>query len=193
MLPYAAVYVGMVTLQSAWGALLGFHLALLPALTRNWAQAPLRLLPVSWRLTTLVALTGLVAGLGLWWLWPSLGIQADYPARVAALGLSGFIWLPFMAYFTLVNPLLEEAYWRGLLGSPSYFLRPVDFLFAGYHLLILALFVHWPFLLLAVGILALASWFWRQVSRSTGSLLPVVLAHALADLSILVVLYLKAI
>lgn len=38
-------------------------------------------------------------------------------------------------------------------------------------------------------ILVTTGWFWRQVSRYTGSLLPAVLAHMLADFSVLVVLY----
>jgi hypothetical protein len=193
ILPYLAVFLGMLTLQSAWGALVGFHLALLPLLVaRRQTFSPRFLAPVSKRILLAVAATGLFAGLGLWLIWPSAGLPADYPLRVAALGLSGAIWLPFIVYFTLVNPWLEEAYWRDALTSLSPYPALVDFLFAGYHLIILSLFVLPIWMLFAFIILVLASWFWRQVSRYTGSLMPAILSHMLADFSILMVLYLKA-
>jgi hypothetical protein len=112
--------------------------------------------------------------------------------RVAALGLSGLTWPFFIAYFALVNPWLEEPYWRALFTSPSPYPALIDFLFAGYHLIILVLFVSPPWMFLAFIILTLASWFWRQVSRYTGSLLPAALSHLLADFSILMVLYFKS-
>ena len=193
ILPYLAVFLGMITLRSAWGALIGFHLTLLPLLiTRRQTISPRFLSPVSMKLLLPVAATGLSAGLGLWLLWPSVGIPADFPARLAALGLSGLIWPFFIAYFTLVNPWLEEAYWRDVLASSSAYPALVDFLFAGYHLIILGLFVSPAWMLFAFVILTAAGWSWRQVSRYTGSLLPAALSHLLADFSILMVLYLKA-
>jgi hypothetical protein len=183
----------MITLRSAWGALVGFHLTLLPLLvTRRQIISPRFLSPVSMKLLLPVAAAGLSAGLGLWLLWPYVGIPADFPARVAALGLSGLIWPFFIAYFTLVNPWLEEAYWRDVLASSSTHPALVDFLFAGYHLIILGLFVSPAWMLFAFVILSAAGWSWRQVSRYTGSLLPAALSHLLADFSILMVLYLKA-
>jgi hypothetical protein len=193
ILPYLAVFLGMIALRSAWGALVGFHLALLPLLVTHRQDFPPRFLaPVSMRMLLSVAVAGLSAGLGLWLIWPSAGLPADYPARVAALGLSSLTWPFFIAYFALVNPWLEESYWRAIFTSLSPYPAPVDFLFAGYHLIILLLFVGPPWMFLAFVILALASWFWRQVSRYTGSLLPATLSHLLADFSILMVLYFKS-
>lgn len=191
ILPYLAVAFGMMTLRSAWGALIGFHLGLIPLLLSNWERTHPLLAPVSLSILLPVAFSGLVAGLGLWLVWPLTGIPADYPARVEALGLREDTWLPFIAYFTLVNPFLEETYWRGILGSDSRLPQAVDFLFAGYHVIIMALFAAPLWVLIGFFILAGAGWLWRQVSRQTQSLLPVVLFHALADWSILVVLYLK--
>lgn len=193
LLPYLAVFLGMIFWQSAWGALIGFHLTLLPVILPEWRTLfPRFFSPVSIKLLLPVAVIGLLAGPGLWLLWPQAGLPTDFSVRVAALGLSGVTWLPFILYFTLVNPWLEEAYWRHFFTRSSRLLAPVDFLFAGYHLIILSLFVSLGWVLFAFGILVLASWFWRQVSRYTGSLLPAVLSHLLADLSILSVLYFKA-
>lgn len=191
ILPYFAIFFGMLTLRSAWGALIGFHLGLLPLLLTNREWMRLLLAPVSMRFLIPFALLGLTAGLGLWLAWPLTDIPPDYPARVESLGLREDTWLPFIAYFILVNPFLEEIYWRGILGSDSRLPQPVDFLFAGYHLVILALFVTPLWVLIGFFILAGAGWLWRQVSRRANSLLPAALFHALADLSILGVLYLK--
>ena len=193
ILPYLAVFLGMITLRSAWSALIGFHLTLLPLLvTHRQTISPRFHAPVSKGILLPVAVDGLFAGLGLWLIWSFAGLPADFPARVAALGLSGPIWLPFIVYFTLVNPWLEEAYWREVLTSPSSYLAPIDFLFAGYHLIILSLFVSPVWMVFAFAILSVASWSWRQVSRYTGSLMPAVLSHMLADFSILMVLYFKS-
>ncbi len=193
VLPYLAVAFGMLILRSAWGALIGFHLTLLLPLLLNRRRAWLLLAPVSSRVLLPLALSGLVAGFGLWFAWPLTGIPADYPLRVELLGLRQDTWLPFMAYFILVNPFLEEIYWRGILGSDSPLPQPVDFLFAGYHLIILALFVLPLWGCIGFFVLAGAGWLWRQISRCAKSLLPTTLFHALADASILLVLYLKAI
>lgn len=182
----------MMTLRSAWGALIGFHLALLPLLLSNRRQTRLLLAPVSMRFLLPFALLGLAAGLGLWLAWPLTGIPADYPAHVEALGLRRETWLPFIAYFTLVNPFLEETYWRGILGSDSRLPQPVDFLFAGYHVVIMALFATPLWVFIGFLILAGAGWLWRQAVCWASSLLPAALFHMLADFSILVVLYLKA-
>jgi membrane protease YdiL (CAAX protease family) len=192
ILPYCGVCFGMLTLRSAWGALIGFHLGLLPLLLSQRKRTHPLLAPVSPRILLPVALTGLAAGLGLWLAWPLAGIPADYPARVAALGLRENTWPPFIAYFTLVNPWLEETYWRGILGSDSRWLQPVDFLFAGFHIVIMALFAAPAWTLLGFSILTGAGWLWRQAARRANSLLPAALFHLLADFSILVVLYLKA-
>lgn len=187
------VFLGLVTWHNALGALIGFHLSLLPPLVIHRKTIIPRLLaPVSARIFLPVVITGLAGGLGIWLGWSHAGLPADFSARVAALGLAGWAWLPFIAYFTMVNPWMEEAYWRDALTSHSPYPALVDFLFAGYHLIILNSFVTPIWMFYAFVILVGASWQWRQVLRYTGSLLPAVFSHMLADLSILLVLYSKS-
>jgi membrane protease YdiL (CAAX protease family) len=192
ILPYAAVFLGMLSLRSAWGALIGFHLALAPLLLQKQTLTHPLLSPVSLRMLIPIALAGMLGGLGLWIIWPWAGIPSDFQTRVAVLGLSGTIWLPFIVYFTLINPFLEELYWRGALGNDRRRPMLVDFLYAGYHTIILALFVDFEWVLFGFLILSATGWLWRQVTRYTDSLLPSVLSHMLADFAILMVLYLKA-
>ncbi len=189
-LPYMAVAAGMIFLRSAWAALIGFHLAMLPLLLPGRQTPPLPLASVSLRRLLPVALTGLVAGLLAWLLWPWLRLPPDLSVRLALGGSSG--WL-IVAYFSLANPVLEEFYWRGRLGSASSILQPVDFLYAGYHLLVVGLFLSPAWNLAIFVILVAVSWAWRQLTRRFQSLLPAVLCHMLADFSLILVVAQKAI
>jgi hypothetical protein len=177
--------------HSAWGALLGFHLALLPVLFlgRERIRSSRFLPSAPWGWALLAAWSGLLGGLFLWQVWPQVGIPVNYPQMITGLGLDALTWPWFIAYFVLANPLLEECYWRVIFGSDSPWPVPVDFLFAGYHLFILAMFVSWQWQLTAFLALTGAGWFWRQVLRTRAGLLSVALAHGLADLSILLVLF----
>jgi len=188
-----AIFIGMDVLPNAWVALLGFHLTLIVALLL-WRTPPTRLLrPVSPALLLAMALLGLLAGVGLWLLWPFLGVSDHYRAQLAALGLTGILpWALFIGYFSLVNPWLEEAFWRNALAAPARGPAPADFLYAGYHLIILAPFVGPFWWLVALLILTATGWFWRTVARLTGSLLPGVVCHMLADFAIVWVLYQKS-
>lgn len=192
LLPYLAVFAGMSLLGNAWGALAGFYLSLLPLLLAEADQVRRFFTPVSFRILLPIALAGLAGGLGLWLVWPMAGLPPDFPARLERLGLRCADWPLFLACFALLNPFLEEWYWRGALGSNLPLPQPVDFLYAGYHVSILALFAAPGWVLVAFLLLAGAGWFWRQTVRMTGSLLPAALSHLLADASILIVLHWKA-
>jgi hypothetical protein len=191
LLPYLAVWLGIWIFHSAWAALLGFHLALLPVLFLGSVRIrSSRFLPSApWGWILPVVLSGLLGGLLLWQIWPRVGIPIGYPGMITGLGLNQLTWPCFIVYFALINPLLEEWYWRVIFGSDSPWLVPVDFLFAGYHLFILAMFVNLQWQLAAFLALAAAGWFWRQALRAQVGLLSVALAHGLADLTILLVLY----
>ena len=54
------------------------------------------------------------------------------------MGLSSSTsWLLFIAYFSLVNPFIEEYFWRGVLGSNTKKFYIGDLVYAGYHALVL--------------------------------------------------------
>jgi uncharacterized membrane protein len=95
----------------------------------------------------------------------------------------------FIAYFTLVNSFVEEYFWRGYLGSKTKSLHSSDFLYAGFHALILVNKVHTYSIIFALATLVLAGWFWRQIAREDEGLFAPVLGHMAADFTILLTVY----
>lgn len=189
---YLAVGVGIFLFHSAWGALAGFHAAILLSLSIARPNIPIAVLLKStktkWILSS-VLLCG-SSGVGLYYLWGIFGFADDLSAQVQALGLTSSTWLPFIAYFTLVNPFVEEYFWRGYLGSDTKMPHVSDFVYSGFHVLVLIGKVQTGSILFGLSMLALAGWFWRQVTREDRGLLASVLGHMAADFTILLAVYL---
>jgi membrane protease YdiL (CAAX protease family) len=131
------------------------------------------------------------SGISLYLLWDKFGIAGDLSAHVEAIGLNQSTWIPFLAYFTFANPFLEEYFWRGYLGSKSTNFYLSDFLYAGFHGLILMNRVQTSMIVYSLALLVLAGWFWRQIARADGGLLAPVLGHMAADFTILMAVYLR--
>jgi len=191
ILPYLAIWAGLFLFKNAWLTLIGFHAAILIALAVARPSLPINILfkskSAKWILVS--ALVCSTSGIGLYFLWGVFGIVPNLPMRLESIGLNSASWFAFIAYFSLVNPFIEEYFWRGFLGSDSKKLRVGDAIFAGYHALVLWGRVHPLSILFAVIILTSAGWIWRQISREDGGLLAAVLGHMVADFSILMTIY----
>ena len=192
LLAYLAVGLGLFVFHSAWGALLGFHVAIIGSLLIAKPNISFAILFKSknfkWILLS-VLLCG-TSGIALFFLWDVFGVASDISAQVGALGLNSRTWIPFIAYFALVNPFIEEYFWRGYLGSATKRLHHSDFLYAGFHALILIRKV--PIVSILFGVFALAGvgWLWRQIAcKEDGGLLAAVLGHMAADFTILVTIW----
>lgn len=193
LLAYLAVAVGLFGYHSAWGTLVGFHLAIILSLLIARPELPIQILfknsNTRWILASI--LLGASSGITLYFLWDGFGFARDLPVQVQALGLNSSTWLPFIAYFALVNPLVEEYFWRGYLGSNTSNFAVSDFLYSGFHGMILVDKVQTGMMIYGLAMLVLAGWFWRQVARLDRGLLAAVLGHMAADLSILLAVYWK--
>ena len=194
VLPYLAVAIGLFWVQSAFLTLLGFHLAIILSLLLAKSSVPLRTLVKSndlrWVLLS-VLLCG-SSGISLHFLWSYFAVTDELPSRIQTLGLTRSTWPVFITYFTLVNPLIEEYFWRGYLGSPTRGLHASDFLYAGFHPLLVLDKLHPATILYSLVVLVLAGWFWRQLARVDGGLLAPVLGHMAADLSLLIAIYFRS-
>lgn len=186
-LAYLAVGLGLFVFHSAWGALLGFHAAIIGSLLIAKAGLPLRVLFKNTN-TKWIALSPLLcgsSGITLFFLWDSFRVAGDLPAQLEALGLTSSTWLPFIAYFAAVNPFVEEYFWRGYLGDAAKGLYRSDLIYAGFHAMILIGKVHPGSIVFGLAVLTFAGWFWRQMTREDGGLLAPVLGHMAADFTIL--------
>ena len=192
-LVYITVAVGIFYFQSAWGALLAFHLAIFSSLLIARPNIPISILAKNHNRKWIVLSVLLCgsSGVSLYFLWNYLGFRPDFSAQVESLGLNSLTWPPFILYFALVNPFLEEYFWRGYLGNPTKGLSRSDFLYAGYHALIMIGKLPVAWIMCGVAALVIAGWFWRQIMREGQGLLAPVLGHIAADLTIPLVICLN--
>ena len=191
LLPYLAVAIGLFWFHNAFLALFGFHVAILLSLLLAGSAIPVRIIFKS-RDTRWVVLSILLcgsSGIFLYFFWSYFGAVSDLPAYIESLGLTDSTWFLFIAYFVLVNPFVEEYFWRGNLGSPTRGLYASDFLYAGFHALILLGKVQTGAIIYGLIMLVLAGWFWRQLARADQGLLAPVMGHMAADFTILMAVY----
>jgi hypothetical protein len=191
VLPYLAVAIGVFWLQHGFFALLGFHFSILLSLFAARSSVPISVLfksnDIRWVLLSILLCGS--SGISLYFFWSYFRVVNDLPAQIKAFGLTSSTWPLFIAYFALVNPLLEEYFWRGYLGSPTKGLYLSDFLYAGFHALVLMNKMPSGAILYSLIVLVLAGWFWRQLARINGGLLAPVLGHMAADFTILMAVY----
>jgi hypothetical protein len=193
LLVYGAVAMGLFIFRNAWGALLSFHLAIILSLLIAKPNIPIKSLftghDLRWSVLSILLCGS--SGVSLYIFWDKFGITNDLARYVASIGLTPSTWIAFVAYFTLVNPLFEEYFWRGHLGSSTTNVHISDFLYAGFHGLILLNKVQASMIAYSLALLILAGWFWRQIARTDRGLLAPVLGHMAADLTILLAVYWK--
>jgi hypothetical protein len=172
--------------------MLGFHLAILAALCILRPRIPVDILfktnHLKWMFPA-VLLCG-SSGLLIYHLYPVLGSSEFLTSQLAELGLTGTHWLAFIAYFSLVNPWVEEYFWRASFGSETKGFYIGDLLYTGYHGLVLA--GRTPVLLIVAALISLSfvGWLWRQIGREDKGLLIPVLSHMAGDLSVMMSIYL---
>jgi hypothetical protein len=179
--------------HSAWLATGGYHLGM--AIGLGLARWPIRRPNLRWRrpvqlLVGFSCLSSLLAGLlivALWpWLveWPNLTLEPF----LSAWGLTAHRWSSFGWYFCLVNPWLEEIYWRDWLGHTPARTWETAAWFAGYHGLVLLPLLHWEWIGLVLVILTITGWWWSQLVKLGSGLAGPVLCHLAADVSIILAL-----
>lgn len=192
-LPSVAVLIGLHLLRSGWAAILLYHAGVLAFLSHLGAWRSVRSWARGWNGLVFAVLLGacLASGPLLLVLVPVIAPPSlDLGAVLGSIGLDGASWLGFMAYYALVNPWLEEGYWRGALGSPSPWLTAGDAFFAAYHALVLVYFLSWVWSVLAALVLLAAAWVWRRVASRFGGLLIPCLSHLAADASVILAVHL---
>ena len=191
VLAYLAIGIGLLWFHNALGALVAFHLVMVISLLFAKPGLPINTLFKSRRLKWSVASILICgsSGIALYFFWSYFEFADDLPLQVESLGLNTSAWPAFILYFASVNPFVEEYFWRGYFGHPTKGLYIHDFVYAGFHALILINKVGIGMILSGLAVLTLAGWFWRQISREDQGLLAPVLGHMMADFTIAIAVY----
>jgi hypothetical protein len=89
----------------------------------------------------------------------------------------------------VVNPFIEEYFWRAQFGSETKGFYMGDVLYACYHGLVLVGRAPWLVIILALISLTFVGWLWRQIVREEEGLLIPVTCHMAADFSVMTSVY----
>lgn len=189
-IPYVAVLVGLYVMKNAWVAMGLYHLGIALVVSSGDRGKLLPTVRSGWNTKAGVA-SVIVCSVGIstiYILWDYIRLEnMCLKTALASLGLSGLSWCAFMIYFSTVQPVLEELYWRDYLRSGRNGLAWVDVAFAGYHVLVLARFIRLPWLAASFAVLAAASCGWRCLARRFEGLAIPLVSHIAADMSIIAV------
>jgi len=195
IIPYITIGIGLLIFHNAWLAILSYHAGMIAIILLSKTRISLKQAfqcKKAW-IPIITALVGAGGGLLLYVLWPLLSVPDDISLYIRSIGLNEQTWPVFLAYFVIINPLIEEYYWRGCLASATRGITANDLLFSGYHLLVLAGHMEAIWLLGVFLVLAAGAWFWRQANRLNGGLLASVVSHIAADIAVMLTIYLLAV
>jgi membrane protease YdiL (CAAX protease family) len=185
------VIVGLHLLDNVWIAIVGYHLGIVVVITASGHWPLARRLVRGWSALAVIGLVPLfaAAGAAIFLAWPFARLeQVELMDLLGRYGLGSGAFA-FFAWYSVINPWLEELYWRGLLLVDSARPAAVDALFGGYHAIVLILFVSWPWAVAGFVALSAAAWIWRLLARRFDGLLVPVVTHAVADVSIIIAVY----
>lgn len=185
---YATIVAGMHLFHSGWIAILGYHFAICVFLSIAGGLQLIRRLVSGWN-TTLglgISVVCSLAGPLIYCLWPYMHFaQVDLKSGLVAVGLAEGSWPGFVIYYCLVNPWLEELFWRDFFPANTKHPALSDFLYAGYHVFVLILFVEWIWIVVVFVVLTYIGRLWRQTAGKYNGLIIPALTHLVADLSIM--------
>ncbi len=188
LLPYVAVSIGLYLLHNAWLAMLIYHSGIILFLIifrKDNLKVTQLLSGLNLKFLFGAIIVSLFSGLLIYSLWDFMTLEhTSIIVALAKYGLAGLSWYLFMIYFSIANPLLEELFWRGLLYKKE--IKPflLDITFAGYHVLVLQLFINWLWVFLAFLLLVLTAWTWRYLYDTLNGLAVPWISHTVANVSI---------
>ena len=187
IIPYITIGIGLLVFHNAWLAILGYHTGMVAVISLSKTGIAIKRAFQSKRywILFITALAGAGGGILLYMLWPLLSVPKDIDSYIRSIGLNERTWPVFLAYFMLINPLIEEYYWRGYLAAGAKGVALNDLLFSGYHLIVLAGYIETIWMIVVFFALTIGAWFWRQMNRINGGLLASTISHITADLTVI--------
>lgn len=196
LLPWPAAYAGAYLLHSAIGAFALYHaLCLLAGLYHARAHGLRRIRPVDIRVWLALGAAGLAACTGAYAMIasPRYGARFTDASLIAHaiarlhLATDPLALIVLSCYFAIVNPAVEELFWRGAV-----YVRFIDggyrpkaaavlsgLLFGSWHWLVIRLLFKPDATPLAIFVIAAGGYFFAQLYERSGSIALTAFAHAL--------------
>ncbi|MBN2442932.1 MAG: CPBP family intramembrane metalloprotease [Spirochaetales bacterium] len=188
-IPYIAVLSGLMLLSNAWLTILLYHCGMVIVLYmyRSHLRFSFKISHFGW--FGAMIMMGTATGVSIFFFWEFAALQEDIlKTLMKQFHLQGFSFYAFLVYFILINPLLEELFWRILL-NPRKHTFIIDIFFGLYHSLILIYIIHWYFIIPAILCLVFAGMIWRYIHNTYKDDLTIIISHILADVSIVCAVY----
>lgn len=186
-IPFVAFAIGILIWESAWGALVLYHLLLIVPLFLHRNRWSVRELFEGFKGKPLILHISVIA-LVFVSVTP-LALANGFHGAALIEHVDRFMVAPplFSLYFVSVNPIFEELFWRGLYGKDSRKIVIEDILFGAFHAVILWPFLPVPYILGCVMFLSGCAWLWRRERcRRKGLSLPW-LIHSFLDLMLVTI------
>jgi membrane protease YdiL (CAAX protease family) len=191
IIPYLTIGIGLLVFHNAWLAILSYHAGMVAVISLSKTRITINQVFQGKRYWVLfiTVLAGASGGILLYVLWPFLSIPDGVNSYIRSIGLNERTWPVFLTYFILINPFIEEYYWRGYLASSAKGIALNDLLFSGYHLIVLVGQMEPIWLIIVFLFLTGGAWFWRQMNRLNGGLLASTMSHIAGDLTVILTIY----
>ena len=188
LIPYFAVLIGLYLFSNAFLTIILYHvLAIIAIIVFKKKYLIDYKIFQGWNniLGTITILFGLVSGIIIYYLWDIVTKTGlDLQSQLSLFGLSGSVWIFFIIYLIIINPIVEEIFWRGFLSENNKKSIIFDILFAGYHVLVIIFFIKVIWVMVAFLLLVVAGFLWRKIRFNKGLMVPY-LSHIVADASII--------
>lgn len=163
-----------------------------PVLTLKFSKA------LMFKLLLLILLSWLALEGGWWLLKASIFDWASFAKSSSSIGIKlGVLFWVLVIYFVILNPVVEECFWRGLVYerfkayfSPWTAILLSSLLFGLWHWVIIQYFFVSPWQYLLTLLVCFGGIIFTLLYEKTGSLLPGILVHGIgADLAIMLILW----
>ncbi len=169
--PYIAVAVGLFLFRNAFMAVSIYYVGILIFIVLGIRGGVIKRVFSGWNTTIafIAVLAGGLSGAVIFIMWDFAAIEGVNLAKILTdYGLVGKKAYVFAALAIIVNPLLEEIFWRGCLGGNSNKPEWVDAAFAGYHVPALLLVIQPTMAALAFAVLCVTGWVLRLIKYKLG-------------------------
>lgn len=197
--PTMMIFVGLQVLESVYITFLLFYswLLMFSLLSHSFSKKK-----TWWSFNKSIIFVGVLSGIlfliiifgGLMWLHSYFFDIASLQALLEQWGFSGAGIIGLIIVLLVINPILEEVYWRGYLyeklklrGNPTLAILLTSCFYTSYHFLSIIPMFKWPLNIAAVIPVFIAGIFWGYIRGKTGSIIGPIISHVLGDLAIICV------